>query len=292
MSKLLNNSPLILVGMHRSGTSMLSQYIDELGYFTGRDKQQDNESLFFIKINNWILHQHNASWDNPSNYRFSNEFLRESIIRNVEKYLNSISLIRFLGFKRYVSQRFFGNSQRLLWGWKDPRNSITLDLWSRIFSNPRVIHIYRNPLDVATSLAAREKHHKDNFGLSFVGRIKERFLLGMPGYQFSPRVEHLAEGYKLWCEYTENVFLIENQLQLPILHIKYEDFLMNPMKVMKEIALFLELTPSDEILDRFLNRVKRDNAFKFLKDKEQSAFYNSVKNDPLMIKLNYDKLTE
>lgn len=37
------------------------------------------------------------------------------------------------------------------WGWKDPKNSFTIDLWKEIFPNAKVLHIYRNPIDSISS---------------------------------------------------------------------------------------------------------------------------------------------
>jgi len=50
-------SPFIIIGMHRSGTAMIAQMLEELGLFTGRKKQQNHEALFFMNINDWLLHQ-------------------------------------------------------------------------------------------------------------------------------------------------------------------------------------------------------------------------------------------
>jgi hypothetical protein len=41
------------------------------------------------------------------------------------------------------------------WGWKDPRNTFTLGSWLQLFPKLHAVHIYRNGLDVARSLYAR-----------------------------------------------------------------------------------------------------------------------------------------
>jgi hypothetical protein len=45
----------------------------------------------------------------------------------------------------------------MAWGWKDPRNSITLPVWLKLFPDARVIHIVRNGVDVAESLYRRQQ---------------------------------------------------------------------------------------------------------------------------------------
>ena len=46
---------------------MLSKVLEELGTFIGWRKERNNESLFFLGFNNWILKQANAAWDNLYN---------------------------------------------------------------------------------------------------------------------------------------------------------------------------------------------------------------------------------
>lgn len=43
-----------------------------------------------------------------------------------------------------------------LWGWKDPRNSLTLPLWQRLVPDMRYVVCLRNPIDVAASLERRD----------------------------------------------------------------------------------------------------------------------------------------
>ena len=59
--------PIIVIGMHRSGSSLLVKVLQELGVFMGNDFEENNESMFFNKINDWRLLQAGASWDIPEN---------------------------------------------------------------------------------------------------------------------------------------------------------------------------------------------------------------------------------
>jgi len=44
-----------------------------------------------------------------------------------------------------------------LWGWKDPRTCLFLELWDRILPDARYLFVYRHPVDVALSLWRRNK---------------------------------------------------------------------------------------------------------------------------------------
>ena len=47
-------NPVVVVGMHRSGTSLVSRILDDCGVMMGKDLQEDHESIFFISLNEWI----------------------------------------------------------------------------------------------------------------------------------------------------------------------------------------------------------------------------------------------
>ena len=54
--------------------------------------------------------------------------------------------------RELVRQRFTGSP---LWGWKDPRNCLTLPFWQELLPEMSYVICIRNPLDVAASLAKR-----------------------------------------------------------------------------------------------------------------------------------------
>ncbi len=283
-------NPLIILGMHRSGTSLLSRFIDEIGYFTGMDKQRDNESLFFLNINSWILNQYNASWDNVHNYKFSNEYMDKHILEAVKERLKSRAINKYIGSSNIFKQNNIDNSDQVKWGWKDPRNSVTLDVWQKIFKKPKIIHIYRNPIDVYLSLKYREEKHKESFKIGRKANLKKRFFYGKVGYQASPRVEVAQESFSLWKDYTSSIYDYEKKGETPFFHVKYEDFLNNPRSVMKSIADYLNVFVEEEIYNKFENKVNSDNKYKFINNKEHVEFYKKIKDDPLMVQLGYNNL--
>ena len=42
-----------------------------------------------------------------------------------------------------------------LWGWKDPRNSLTLPFWQKLLPGMKTLIVVRNPLEVAHSMKER-----------------------------------------------------------------------------------------------------------------------------------------
>ena len=61
----LHSNPIIVTGMHRSGTTVLSRLLDLSGAFSGWLKDANNEAYFFIGLNEWILLQCGAASDDP-----------------------------------------------------------------------------------------------------------------------------------------------------------------------------------------------------------------------------------
>src|SRR4051794_19554028 len=57
--------PVIIVGMHRSDTTMVAELLDRLGLFVGSKVQGDHEAVYFLDVNEELFKQVHAYWDNP-----------------------------------------------------------------------------------------------------------------------------------------------------------------------------------------------------------------------------------
>ena len=80
-------SPFVVIGMHRSGTSLVSRILDKSGILMGRDLQTDHESKFFIGLNKWIYENAGADWARPAAVE---ELIDYEPARNqVEEYLKT-----------------------------------------------------------------------------------------------------------------------------------------------------------------------------------------------------------
>jgi len=136
------DQPVIILGVHRSGTSMLTRMMEMLGLFVGHDLQGDHESKVVIAINNHYINKTDSSWDAPQ-YPGADDIGTNFVARAFDA--------SFEGIKQE-----FGPMTGF-WGLKDPRMVITLPLWLQIFENPKIIYIKRNPADIARSLSSRHQ---------------------------------------------------------------------------------------------------------------------------------------
>lgn len=270
--------PIIIIGMHRSGTTMVAEMLERLGLFIGAKQDINAEAVFFLRINEWILQQCGGSWDNPSNIRLILENMKmRSVVRNhLSSMLDSPMLISYLGLFKYLRYRRLDNI-RIPWGWKDPRNTYTLPLWLDIFPEGRIIHVYRHGIDVAKSLNVRVKRVVES------GRIQSRFhdlvsvrLPRRSKFAFSPVCSSIEGGFKLWESYMEEAKKIISQIANPVLEIKYESFLASPTKHLDQIAEFCRLDVSMDRIKAASTNARIDRAYAFRSANDLNGFANAM----------------
>ncbi len=281
--------PVIILGMHRSGTSMLTRILEKLGLFVGWRKEENNEALFFLKFNDWLLKQAHATWDNPYNYKLAGEDFKELMANLARKYIRSFRRIEFLGFGKFLKYKSLKDLD-FPWGWKDPRNTFTLDIWLKVFPNAKIIHIYRNPIDVAKSLRKRALKHKKELKWNLKKELYMHLTLGYIGYGDFIREENIFEGIKLWEEYVSNVFELEKKFHLDVLHIKYEDFLGNPLEFVKLILSKIGMSCEKHKIIEATKDINPQRKYAFLANRQLIQIYKSIKNRKLLLKLDYDNI--
>src|ERR1700730_13603526 len=94
------------------------------------------ENLSFIAMNDELLNELGGAWDLPPR---STPFTEK----------------RFGAMRARARLLVSTFSRSKVWGWKDPRNSLTLPFWRAIVPKLRTIILVRNPLEVAYSLHQR-----------------------------------------------------------------------------------------------------------------------------------------
>lgn len=151
--------PLCIAGMHRSGTSMIASLLHTCGLDLGPKKDflppaPNNpegfwESRSFLRLNDAILKELGGSWDRPP--------------LDVAGSVSAGLSLRIQKQARKLIECFQGREP---WGWKDPRNCLTLPLWRELLPEMKVLVCVRNPLAVAESLWLRNGiPHADSFSL-------------------------------------------------------------------------------------------------------------------------------
>lgn len=263
------DAPLIVLGMHRSGTTMLAELLDRLGLFVGHELETNHEALYFLEVNGELFRRCNATWDQPRPVaRFLEQRDAVDLTRRcVESDLRSKNVRAFVGWKRYWRQGGIDGLDEP-WGFKDPRTVFTLPLWLELFPRAKIAYVVRNGVDVANSLLARERkrlaHQKEVFERRFARRSPEERLT-RAAYRGSTRCLSFEGAFSLWEEYVERGEAVLEGVQAPVWRARYEDFCAKPRAMLAELASFAELAEhrdGDLELAAATVDATRSNAFK------------------------------
>lgn len=269
------NQPVMIMGMHRSGTSMLTRLLEKAGLFVGNDLSQYHESYFFYQLNNLLLYQLGGRWDNPPDfdYLFKNDLELKINLDYFHDMLNSVRFRNYVGLKHYILNGGI-NEIDFNWGWKDPQNTITLPFWLEIFPNAKLIYIERHGVDVAKSLKERNDNTLEN-GIAKYQKYKKLypFKPKTGGFSFSLRCGTLQGGLDLWNEYRAaakvNLALQEKAL---VHSIKYEDLLSNPHEVLTDLFQFLNLDFDQKLVEKLSANLNVSRCFAYRKNDELAEF--------------------
>jgi len=110
------------------------------------------------------------------------------------------------------------------WGWKDPRNTLTLRLWLDLFPEARVIHVIRSGIDVALSLHRRAAQRG-------VG---------------TPECSDPAYCFQLWERYAQEGCAWRTLPESRYLEVYYEELLREPRAQLLEMLRFVGSSPDTD----------------------------------------------
>ena len=125
----------VILGCHRSATSLVAKGLHEAGVDMGvidprvNDSQPQGhyENHAFVNINSSIIVEAGGEWYDPPP--------REAILSLRNKYDIAI-------------RSLINHYQKELWGWKDPRTILTIDLYLPYLISPIFMPIFRNISEV------------------------------------------------------------------------------------------------------------------------------------------------
>lgn len=271
--------PIIIIGMSRSGTGMLTRILEELGLFVGTKKEENHEAIFFEQLNKWILGQCSGGLENPGTIKFllENREARVLFVDFILYIMKTPRVLSFLGWRKYLKYRT-PTKLDFPWGWKDPRNTFTLPIWLDIFPEAKVIHICRHGVDVAKSLRVRQekglsrlkdRHPKFKslywFYLMHKFVIKQRMFVDL-------RCSTMNEALLMWEEYVLEARTQLTKLKDRSLEIRYEDLLAEPGNVIKLAATFCELKISDNDIKKVSRHLNSARSYAYRKNPELVEF--------------------
>lgn len=253
-------APVIIIGMHRSGTSLLTRVLQRSGFFMGTGASRNEEAAFTNAINAWLFREASATWDRPEpmDALLADEPLKPVLIDYMDGLTRGPASWRFLGLRRGIR---YGNMHRqgAPWGWKDPRNTWTLPLWLEVFPNARILHIARHGVDVAESLRVRRWHvfgdRRQRYQRFRGWYVNNPFAPKRRGFGPQVRCAALEGGLALWQLYVSRARQHMARAPERCLEIRYEDLLTDPLPTLRKALEFCGCQPAASVLrttaDRF-----------------------------------------
>ena len=197
--------PICIIGMHRSGTSMVARILSFCGLDLGSPNQSTppstsnplghfEDQVIVYRINDSLLAHLGGSWDEPPIF--------------IQGWETNPSLKKYFQAARsHISTRSISSR----WGWKDPRTTILLPFWKTIINDLRFVICIRKPLHVAESLQRRNE-------LS------------------------VSKGLSLWNQYV--IAAIGDSKGCPRIFTFYEDYFTDAHREIERLVEFCELPTS------------------------------------------------
>lgn len=299
--------PVIIIGCGSSGTSVVAQIVEELGVFMGarqihppETNERSGEPSFFANVDLMLIL---LGGGGPS----FEQVLAHPEIRRVmtdwtQVMLNSSDTASYLG-DMHAKYKTPGNLD-IAWGWKFPLSTLTLPVWRDIFPGAKVIHVYRNGVDVAASMRrsgsvslARLKKYlaeKVAAGKSYAdGDVTGSIVNPVGGEPFIPiSLMPVADVFKhLWEATLTIADRRMGEIPAPLkMEIRYETLLERGAPMVEEIARFIGVEPPPGAVEKLAKKLDPARGFGFKKDPELLAFYQTVRHHPLMVKYGYSSL--
>lgn len=226
---------IFIIGMHRSGTSLLTKGLETLGVYLGENLMAGDvynekgywEDLDFVNFNDHLLNQIGMKW--------------HSLLPIDDKKLKCLLTKENIQKAENIVKKNLSKSDCI--AFKDPRLTILFSFWKivieKIGIDPFYVIALRNPQAVAMSLIKRD------------------------GFE-------LSNSLWLWFSYALQSAFYTNVSNS--IYVEYDNIIDNTKLQIDRLASFLKLSPestkiaiySDSFVEKNLNNFNSDNSQKYI----------------------------
>lgn len=238
----------IVLGMHKSGTTLISKTLHESGINMG-DFDAD------------------VGYDEGNKYERMETLITNISLLNIQYKALSIYVTRAVENEKEVSQLLITYIKRLItelnrkhidWGFKDPRTCLTYNIWQKYLPKHKIIVVIRSPLEIIS-------HYQKKFSLLTINKTW--------------RVS------KTWYIYNKQILAYLKNTSQDYIIINYQDFLKSD-NVFEALSKYTEGNLKD-LRDKRLYRSKPQNTLmlrsifllqRFLCKRDLNRLYDDLKN--------------
>lgn len=275
----MRTDPIIILGMHRSGTSLMAQLLEHCGLYIGHDLLPPfYENRFYLEANDRLLKSVGASWSSPWPVVYQLCSNPEALASGIQSLLGQVETPRFeeLYLSEAARQRFYEDPS-FTWGWKDPRVMLLLPLWRQVYPNARYVLMVRNGVDVTQSLLVRNK---------------QLFTRQNPGYESFTKLRDalFLEWFPLWEYYHQIFYDVRWKIpDLPVIEVRFESLMSHPHRELSRVLAFTGLNCPPETLHTAVADIRAERSLAFTQDTMLVDFYHQVRERWFMRHFKYNQ---
>jgi hypothetical protein len=217
--------PVVVLGMHRSGSSAITEFLTNHGLYFGTDddsigSNHENQRGFWERrdvrnLNDEILFKFNCDWHCISGFDLNK--------------LDESETNYFVNKARSLHEEI-STKAGMAYVVKEPRMCLTFPIWAAAYNlEPEIVFIHRNPIEIAASLSHRNKLEQDHC-------------------------------LNLWFKYVYSA--LKSVVGKRVLFISYEQLNNDPLMISEIICDFFKNNdflnrPSDEAILKIINKKLR-----------------------------------
>lgn len=229
-----NNKVLLIIGMHRSGTSLTAQWMSKCGLHLGDrllgsspgNKFGHVEDMDFLEFHEELLQANGQDFDVTEVPDFN---IHQSFVHRANTMIQQKS-------GKYVQ-----------WGWKEPRTTLFMPFWDQLIDNPYYLIVHRPYREVVDSLLRRE--------YKTINRRRNIFARVYFAWYHENNLDQRANHYlKVWIAYNRAI------IQFVKTHTSSNQILLSNGDLERHSAIVLDRMIDDWGFD--LQRITMDVVFK------------------------------
>lgn len=244
-----NDYPIAIGGVGGSGTRLIAEIVKTLGYYVGRDLNEQNDNLWFtflFKRKEIIT---------MSDERFGR--ICEIFVEGMKEkcsfspiHLEEIGELELSG--RSINEKSWQESrinsalekkpypgETIGWGWKEPNTHIILNRLIKMMPNIKYIHVMRNGLDMAYSA---NQNQLTLWGSHYLG----------DEFECTPYF-----SLKFWCLVHKRILGIREKMGEQFMLLNYDDLCRHPEMYINRLSDFLGVPISRRVNSKLRELVKR-----------------------------------